>query len=113
LDTVFLRNSQFTRKSDVYNFEVALVELLTGQKPLTLLSSEEAKSLASNFMMCVEENCVFDIIDKRVIKEGEKNLIMEVVNLASRCLESNERRRLTMKEVSLELENNIKLKRRT
>jgi len=60
--------------------------------------------------MCVEENCVFDIIDERVIKKREKNLIMEVVNLASRYLESNGRRRLTMKEVSLELESNIKLK---
>ncbi|XP_052735724.1 wall-associated receptor kinase-like 8 isoform X2 [Vigna angularis] len=104
LDPEFFQTSQFTEKSDVYSFGVVLVELLTGQKPITLLSQEEAKSLASYFIMCVEENCVFDIIDERVMKEGEKCYIMKVVNLASRCLELNGKRRPTMREITLELE---------
>ncbi|XP_022642974.1 wall-associated receptor kinase-like 22 [Vigna radiata var. radiata] len=104
LDPEFFQTSQFTEKSDVYSFGVVLVELLTGQKPVTLLSQEEAKSLASYFIMCVEKNCVFDIIDERVMKEGENNHIMKVVNLASRCLELNGKRRPTMREITLELE---------
>ncbi|WVY92610.1 hypothetical protein V8G54_031698 [Vigna mungo] len=104
LDPEFFQTSQFTEKSDVYSFGVVLVELLTGQKPITLLSQEEAKSLASYFIMCVEENCVFDIIDERVMKEGEKCYIMKVINLASRCLELNGKRRPTMREITLELE---------
>ena len=109
LDPEYFQTSQFTEKSDVYSFGVVLVELLTGQKPITLLSSEEAKSLASYFIMCVEQDCVFDVIDERVMKEGDKNHIMEVVNLANRCLELNRKRRPTMKEVTLELEGIRKL----
>ncbi|XP_027932516.1 wall-associated receptor kinase-like 1 [Vigna unguiculata] len=109
LDPEFFQTSQFTEKSDVYSFGVVLVELLTGQKPITLLSQEEAKSLASYFIMCVEENCVFDIIDERVMKEGEKDHIMKVVNLASQCLKLNGKRRPTMREITLELEGIRKL----
>jgi len=109
LDPEYFQTSQFTEKSDVYSFGVVLVELLTGQKPITLLSSEEAKGLAPYFMMCVEKNCVFDIIDETVMKEAEKNHIMEVINLASRCLELNGKRRPTMKEVTLELDGIRKL----
>ncbi|KAK7332431.1 hypothetical protein VNO80_29183 [Phaseolus coccineus] len=105
LDPEYFQTSQLTEKSDVCNFVVVLVELLTVKKPITLLSSEEAKSLASYFIMCVEQDFVFDIIDERVMKEGEKNHIMEVVNLANRCLKLNGKRRPTMKEVTLELEN--------
>ncbi|CAJ1962726.1 unnamed protein product [Sphenostylis stenocarpa] len=104
LDPEFFQTSQFTEKSDVYSFGVVLVELLTGQKPISLLCPEEAKSLASHFIICMEENRVFDIIDERVMKEGQKDDIMEVANLASRCLELNGKRRPTMKEVTLELE---------
>ncbi|CAJ1962740.1 unnamed protein product [Sphenostylis stenocarpa] len=104
LDPEFFQTSQFTEKSDVYSFGVVLVELLTGQKPISLLSPEEAKSLASHFIICMEENRVFDIIDGRVMKEGEKDHIMDVANLASRCLVLNGKRRPTMKEVTLELE---------
>ncbi|KAK7332452.1 hypothetical protein VNO80_29204 [Phaseolus coccineus] len=109
LDPEYFQTSQFTEKSDVYSFGVVLVELLTGKKPITLTSSEEAKSLASYFIMCVEQDCVFDIIDEKVMKEGEKNHIMEIVNLANRCLELNGKRRPTMKEVTLELESIRKL----
>ena len=113
LDPEFFQTSQFTDKSDVYSFGVVLVELLTGQKPITLLGPEEAKGLAPYFMKCVEENCVFDIIDERVMKEGEENRIMEVVSLASRCLELNGKKRPTMKEVTLELEAIRKLEEKS
>ncbi|CAJ1962742.1 unnamed protein product [Sphenostylis stenocarpa] len=66
--------------------------------------TKEAKCLASHFVICKEENRVLDIIDERVMKEGQKDHIMEVVNLASRCLELNGKKRPTMKEATLELE---------
>ncbi|XP_027338256.1 wall-associated receptor kinase-like 10 [Abrus precatorius] len=104
LDPEYFHTSQFTDKSDVYSFGVVLVELLTRQKPISSLGSEEARSLASYFTLCVEENRLFDIIDERVRKEGEKEHINIVANLASRCLELNGRKRPTMKEVILEIE---------
>ncbi|MED6205195.1 hypothetical protein PIB30_015758 [Stylosanthes scabra] len=105
LDPEYFQTSQFTDKSDVYSFGVVLVELLTGQKAISsALRSDEVRGLASFFVVCMEENRVFEIVDKRVMKEGEKEHIIAVANLAYRCLEMNGRRRPTMKEVTLELE---------
>lgn len=57
----------------------------------------------------MEENRLFDIIDERVMKEGEKEHIMAVANLAGRCLELNGKKPPTMKEVTMELEGIRKL----
>ncbi|XP_061339688.1 wall-associated receptor kinase-like 10 [Gastrolobium bilobum] len=104
LDPEYFQTSQFTEKSDVYSFGVVLVELLTGKKPISSTISKETRSLASYFVQCMEENSLFDIVDKRVTDEGEKEHIVAIANLANRCLEMNGRKRPTMKEVTLELE---------
>ncbi|MED6193618.1 hypothetical protein PIB30_021270 [Stylosanthes scabra] len=105
LDPEYFQTSQFTDKSDVYSFGVVLVELLTGQKAISpAIRSDEVRGLASLFVVCMEENRLFEIVDRRVMKEGEKEHIIAVANLAYRCLEMNGRRRPTMKEVTLELE---------
>ncbi|KAK7331312.1 hypothetical protein VNO77_25534 [Canavalia gladiata] len=111
LDPEYFHTSQFTEKSDVYSFGVVLAELLTGQKPISSLRPLEAKSLASYFILCMEENRLFDVIDERVLKEGNKQHIIAVASLASRCLELNGKKRPTMKEVTLELEGVSKLEK--
>ena len=48
------------------------------------------ESLATCFTVSMEENRVFDIVDERLImKEGERETIMAVANLAKRCLNLN------------------------
>ncbi|KAJ1414373.1 Serine-threonine/tyrosine-protein kinase, catalytic domain [Sesbania bispinosa] len=109
LDPEYFHTSQFTEKSDVYSFGVVIVELLTGQKPISSLRPEEAKSLAAYFVLFMEENRLFDIIDERVTKEGEKEHVITIANLACRCLELNGKKRPAMKEVTLQLEGIRKL----
>uniref|UniRef100_A0A6N2KNE8 Protein kinase domain-containing protein n=1 Tax=Salix viminalis TaxID=40686 RepID=A0A6N2KNE8_SALVM len=47
LDPEYFQSSQFTDKSDVYSFGVVLVDLLTGQKPISFTRLEEqGRSLA-------------------------------------------------------------------
>ncbi|XP_059654841.1 wall-associated receptor kinase-like 8 [Cornus florida] len=104
LDPEYFQSSQFTEKSDVYSFGVVLVELLTGQKPISSTISLECRSLATFFLLTMKENRLFDILDARVVKEGGKEEIMRVANLAKRCLNLNGRKRPTMKEVATELE---------
>ncbi|XP_059654903.1 wall-associated receptor kinase-like 10 [Cornus florida] len=104
LDPEYFRSSQFTEKSDVYSFGVVLVELLTGQKAISSAISEEWRSLAAYFILTMKENRLFDILDVRVVKEGGKEEIMRVANLAKRCLNLNGRKRPTMKEVAIKLE---------
>ncbi|CAL2248858.1 unnamed protein product [Prunus armeniaca] len=104
LDPEYFRSSQFTEKSDVYSFGVVLAELLTGQKAVSLMSSEERRSLATYFLISMENNLLFDILDSQVMKNGRKEKITALANLAVRCLNLNGRNRPTMKEVAVELE---------
>lgn len=104
LDPEYFQSSQFTEKSDVYSFGVVLVELLTGQKPIASSRSDDIRSLATHFIMAMEENRLFDILDARVMKEGGIEDIMGFANLAKRCLDLNGRKRPTMREVATELE---------
>ncbi|XP_062081430.1 wall-associated receptor kinase-like 3 [Humulus lupulus] len=106
LDPEYFQSSQFTDKSDVYSFGVILVELLTGQKAISAARSEEGRSLATYFIMTMEENSssLFDILDGQVLKEAPKEEIIVVADLAQRCLHLNGRNRPTMKEVAKELE---------
>ncbi|KAL6318690.1 hypothetical protein AAG906_001163 [Vitis piasezkii] len=105
LDPEYFQSSQFTEKSDVYSFGVVLVELLTGQKPISSTRSPEEKSLATHFILSLQESRLFDILDARVVKEGRKEDIMTFAKLAGRCLNLNGRKRPTMKEVTTELDN--------
>lgn len=104
LDPEYFRTGQFTEKSDVYSFGIVLVELLTGQKPISSTRTEEERSLASYFILSIEETNLFDILDAQVVKEGGEEEIMAVVNVATQCLNLNGKKRPTMKEVALELE---------
>ncbi|PPS13327.1 hypothetical protein GOBAR_AA07323 [Gossypium barbadense] len=90
MDPEYFRSSQFTEKSDVYSFGVVLIELLTGQKPI---SAEQS-----------EPNSLFNIIDPMVVKDGPEQEIIVVALLAKRCLNLNGKKRPTMKQVAMELE---------
>ncbi|KAL8156502.1 hypothetical protein AgCh_001557 [Apium graveolens] len=106
LDPEYFQSSQFTDKSDVYSFGVVLVELLTGQKPiLAPRHDDEGRSLATHFILAMEEKRVLDILDPRIIKEGGKEEIMAFSKLAFRCLNLNGRKRPRMKQVAAELES--------
>ncbi|XP_024174194.2 wall-associated receptor kinase-like 1 [Rosa chinensis] len=105
LDPEYYQSSQFTEKSDVYSFGVVLVELLTGKKPITRSAEDEMyKSLATYFIISLQEDSLFDILDARVVNEGSKDGIMVVATLAKRCLNLNGRKRPTMREITAELE---------
>jgi serine/threonine protein kinase len=109
LDPEYFQSSQFTEKSDVYSFGVVLVELISGQKPIFSVSQTETRSLATHFIMLMEDNRLFDVLDARV-KEGCQNEeVISVANLAKRCLNLNGKNRPTMREVTSELERIIGL----
>ncbi|MBA0686355.1 hypothetical protein Goari_013963 [Gossypium aridum] len=105
LDPEYFQSSQFTEKSDVYSFGVVLVELLTGEKPiLSLKMADESRSLATHFIASMEENRVLEIIDGRVAKQAKVEELMMVAKLAYRCLSLSGKKRPTMKEVAMQLE---------
>ncbi|OAY52655.1 wall-associated receptor kinase-like 22 [Manihot esculenta] len=104
LDPEHFQTGQFTDKSDVYSFGVVLVELLSCQEPIYKSDSQEILSLSTHFIMLMEENRLFDLVDARILEHSPENEIVEVANLARRCLHVNGKKRPTMKEVAMELE---------
>ncbi|TYI91828.1 hypothetical protein E1A91_D02G022200v1 [Gossypium mustelinum] len=105
LDPEYFRSNQYTEKSDVYSFGVVLVDLLTGQKPISSSQSVEQRgSLVTFFLHSMKENSLFDILDPQVMNEGPREEVTAVSWLAKRCLNINRNKRPTMKQVAMELE---------
>ncbi|CAH8356199.1 unnamed protein product [Eruca vesicaria subsp. sativa] len=104
LDPEYFQSNQFTDKSDVYSFGVVLVELITGEKSVSFLRSQENRILATYFILAMKENRLFDIIDARIRDGSLWNQVTAVANLARKCLNRKGRQRPSMREVSMELE---------
>ncbi|KAF8081155.1 hypothetical protein N665_0902s0009 [Sinapis alba] len=104
VDPEYFQTSQFTDKSDVYSFGVVLVELITGEKPISFVRFLKSRTLAAYFILAMEENRLVDIIDPRIRDEFKLEQVMEAAQLARRCLKLTGKDRPSMREVSMELE---------
>lgn len=104
LDPEYFESGQFSEKSDVYSFGVVLVELLTGQRPIRVNAGDEEMSLVDYFLLLMNESCLDEVLDPRVLEGGTKEEVMVVANLAKGCLNSKGIERPTMHEVVMELE---------
>ncbi|KAJ3677607.1 hypothetical protein LUZ60_003331 [Juncus effusus] len=104
LDPEYYYTGRLTEKSDVYSFGVILVELLTREKPVSCTRFPEGGNLAANFIMFMQENRLFDILDPQIVEEGRKSEIKSVANLAEECLSFGGEDRPTMKQVEMKLE---------
>ncbi|CAN1287234.1 Wall-associated receptor kinase-like 2, partial [Linum perenne] len=102
----YFHTSQFTDKSDVYSFGVVLVELLTGQKPISFTRGEEERSLVAHFISATkeEEHGLVRILDPVVSREAREADLVSIAELAVRCLRLNGKKRPTMREVAMELD---------
>ncbi|GLT46749.1 hypothetical protein SLA2020_204790 [Shorea laevis] len=104
VDPEYYQSCQFTEKSDVYSFGVVLVELLTGEKPIFLERADGGRSLTSHFILSMEKNGLFNILDARVKDSSAHEEIKKVAELAYRCLSLNGKKRPRMIEIAMELE---------
>ncbi|XP_042016474.1 uncharacterized protein LOC121764531 [Salvia splendens] len=105
LDPEYYQTSQYTEKSDVYSFGVVLLELLTGQRPISMERTEMRRNLASHFLAYIGADNLDAILDAQVLEEGRKDEVIAVARLARRCLNVRGQMRPTMKEVAMELES--------
>ncbi|KAH9678907.1 Wall-associated receptor kinase 2 [Citrus sinensis] len=109
IDPEYLQTCKLTEKSDVYSFGVVLVELLTGKMALLSDKPEEERSLAMNFLSSLKQNRLLEILDNRIVNDGNKQQLKEVARLAARCISVRGEERPTMKEVALELQGRLSL----
>ncbi|KAK4359593.1 hypothetical protein RND71_021822 [Anisodus tanguticus] len=105
LDPEYFHTGQLTEKSDVYSFGVVLAELLTGIKPISKDKSNEGKNLAEYFVLSMRKNQLFQILDRRVIREGSLEQLQKIAELVKCCLHLHGEDRPMMKEVAMELES--------
>ncbi|TMW92706.1 hypothetical protein EJD97_012659, partial [Solanum chilense] len=105
LDPEYFRLSKLTEKSDVYSFGVVLAELLTGIKPISRDKNNEDKNLAECFILSMRKNQLYQILDRRVVKEGSLEQLQKVAELVKNCLRLHGEHRPTMKEVAMKLES--------
>ncbi|RWR79324.1 putative wall-associated receptor kinase-like protein 16 [Cinnamomum micranthum f. kanehirae] len=104
LDPEYFQTGQLTAKSDVYSFGVVLVELLTAEKPICPNRSQEERNLAMHFISAMKENRILQVLEDRVLHEGQKAQLIAIARLAKRCLKLKGEERPTMKEVVVELQ---------
>ncbi|CAD5193742.1 unnamed protein product [Musa acuminata subsp. malaccensis] len=105
LDPEYYQTSQLTEKSDVYSFGVILLELLTGKKPIFSIEHENKQNLSMYFLQALQEKRYFDLVEDRVMKEGTKQELAEVIQLVATCLKFKGSERPTMKEVEYKLQS--------
>ncbi|KAG9456586.1 hypothetical protein H6P81_001094 [Aristolochia fimbriata] len=103
LDPEYFQTSQLTEKSDVYSFGVVLVELLTGQRPVSYERSHENSNLAMYFLSSLKGKDLKEFLDESVMREGGAEQLRAVAELARKCLLLKGDKRPTMKEVAQEL----------
>ncbi|KAJ8550943.1 hypothetical protein K7X08_000313 [Anisodus acutangulus] len=105
LDPEYFHTGQLTEKSDVYSFGVVLAELLTGMKPILRDNSNKDKCLVEYFVSSMNKNNLFQILDRRVVREGGLEQLQKIAELVKSCLHLHGEDRPTMKEVAMELES--------
>ncbi|RWR74586.1 putative wall-associated receptor kinase-like protein 16 [Cinnamomum micranthum f. kanehirae] len=104
ITTLCFQTGKLTDKSDVYSFGVVLLELLTGEKAVSLNRSQEDRNLAMYFVHAMEENRLFQTLEGRVRSEASVAKLMAIAQLAMRCLKLKGKERPTMKEVVVDLQ---------
>ncbi|XBI09310.1 hypothetical protein VPH35_136894 [Triticum aestivum] len=102
LDPEYYHTRRLTEKSDVYSFGVMLVEILTRKKPCVHLSTPGA-SLTAEFILRVNQDKLFEMLDQQVIEEGSEEA-KEVAAVALMCLSLKGEDRPTMRQVETKLE---------
>ncbi|KAM0935342.1 putative protein kinase RLK-Pelle-WAK family [Dioscorea sansibarensis] len=104
LDPEYFHTGLLTDKSDVYSFGVVLVELLTGENPVSFGRSKDNDNLVFHFITLVEENRLIEGLDKETIEDAGIMQLIAVAQLAKKCLNVKGEERPTMREVAVELE---------
>ncbi|KAM1784149.1 hypothetical protein ACFX11_042396 [Malus domestica] len=103
LDPEYLQTGQLTDKSDVYSFGVVLLELLTGEMPLSFNRPENRRIITSHFVSSVEQNDIFQVVVPQLVNEGNREQLRAVAELAKSCLKLSSAERPAMEEVAGEL----------
>ncbi|PON54511.1 Mitogen-activated protein kinase kinase kinase [Parasponia andersonii] len=103
LDPEYYLTSRLIEKSDVYSFGVVLLELITGQPPISRLHENERTHISQWAGFMLANGDVKSIVDPKLQGDFEINSVWKAVEIAMACVASTATRRPNMSQVVIEL----------
>ena len=88
-------------KSDVYSFGIVLLEIITGQPPIS--SDQRGGTLLSWVKFRLERGDIDGIVDKRLMGDYDQNSMWKTLEVALACASPKSIHRPTMSEVVAQL----------
>ncbi|KAJ8747477.1 hypothetical protein K2173_014414 [Erythroxylum novogranatense] len=88
-----------TCRGDVYSFGVVLLEILTSRRPVEVCKGKSCRDLVSWVFQMKSEKREAEVIDPSIWDEDRGMELLDVLEIACRCLDHDPRRRPLIEEV--------------
>ncbi|XP_071698686.1 phytosulfokine receptor 2 [Rutidosis leptorrhynchoides] len=93
-----------TFKGDVYSFGVVLLELVTARRPVEVAKGKNCRDLVSWVFEMKLEGRYAEIFDVLIFDKSCENQMLEVLGIACKCLDQDPKRRPSIEQVVLWLD---------
>ncbi|XP_073006814.1 probable LRR receptor-like serine/threonine-protein kinase At1g05700 [Typha latifolia] len=107
IDPQYHATRRITEKSDIYSFGVVLLELITGQPPIS--SGPENLNIGQWVRQRLSKGIFESVIDGRMQGDYDLNSVWKVADLALKCTAKGAIQRPTMTEVVTQLKQYLEL----
>ncbi|KAH0906402.1 hypothetical protein HID58_038229 [Brassica napus] len=94
-----------TCRGDVYSFGVVLLELVTGCRPVEVCKGKGCRDLVSRVFRMKDEKREAELIDATMREDVEEKEVLEMLEIACKCIDHDPRRRPFIEDVVAWLED--------